>query len=372
MKSRIFFSMMLAAFLLASQNACARNNGSAKAGAQRQHTSQKSAASIKQRHQGAQDLQRASVVPAKEIEYGRMIPWPELADMLKRDGLDATYVDALFATLGTPPSLKPMGVKVRELYSNRFLPKKTKHKVTTFETELGIPGPWFKGVVTQANARACRSYIDEHAVAFANAEIQSGVPQEVAAALLFVETRLGGYIGEHNAFFNLASMSVTRDPFALSAYLDKLPGAYDRLDWIQEKMNVKADWAYGELRALLDYCFLNEMDPMQISGSIYGAIGLCQFMPSNISKRGLDGDGDGKIDLFGTADAVASLSNYLRRSGWRDGIDLQRQIRVLRSYNAMNIYARTILALAETIRRLDALPADQEGEEEKEGKKEGA
>ena len=80
-------------------------------------------------------------------------------------------------------------------------------------------------------------------------------------------------------------------------------------------------------------------------------------MPSNIAKRAVDGDGDGKIDLFIAADAVASLSNYLKKSGWKDGIALDTQIKVLRSYNAMYIYARTILALAETIRRIPALKA---------------
>ncbi len=357
MQKNTLLCLLLAGYLLATQNACARNAG---------NTAEKpgpSAAALKQDVKAPPEA-AASVVPAKKITYGQMQTWPELAEKLKNDGLDGAAVDALFAGLKQPPSLRPMGIKVRELYSSRFLPKKEKHTATTFETELGIPGPWFKGVVNEKNARACRDYMEEHAAAFANAELESGVPREIAAALLFVETRLGGYLGEHNAFYNLASMSVTRDPFALSAYLDRLPGSYDRLDWIQEKMNVKADWAYSELKALLAYCFANDMDPSVLYGSVYGAIGLCQFMPSNISKRGVDGDRDGKIDLYGTDDAVASLSNYLRRSGWKEGISLQKKIRVLRSYNAMTIYARTILALAETIRRLDDAPADDAAQEE--------
>ena len=50
-------------------------------------------------------------------------------------------------------------------------------------------------------------------------------------------------------------------------------------------------------------------------------------------------------------DAVASLSNYLRRNGWKKGMTVTQQTRVLRSYNAMDIYAHTILALAKTIRQ---------------------
>ena len=105
-------------------------------------------------------------------------------------------------------------------------------------------------------------------------------------------------------------------------------------------------------KALLSYCYANGIDPLEVKGSVYGAIGLCQFMPSNISLYAVDGNGDGIIDLFTVDDAVDSLSNYLRRNGWKSGLSLERQTRVLRSYNAMDIYAHTILALAKTIRQL--------------------
>ena len=279
--------------------------------------------------------------------------WNQLALKLQADGLDTELINNLFSRIDSPPSLVPMGTKITELYTNHFLPKKNKHKVTPFETELGIPGPWFKGVVSSQNAMLCKKFIDDNASAFALAELSSGVPQEVAAALLFVETRLGTYVGKDNAFLMLAGMSVSRNPMDFTAYLDKLSGSYDHIEWIRQKMESKADWAYAELKALLDYCFSNNIDPLQVPGSIYGAIGLCQFMPSNIARRAVDGNKDGRIDLFSPDDAVSSLSNYLQKSGWKDGIDLEKQIKVLRSYNAMTIYARTILALAETIRRLD-------------------
>ena len=278
--------------------------------------------------------------------------WQRLSAKLQQDGLDADRTSELFAKLDMPPSPIPMGVKVKELYSNKFLPKPKVRPQKAFETKLGIPGPWFKGVVTAANARTCRAFMDKHAVAFARAELNYGVPSEVAAALLFVETRLGGYLGKHNAFYMLASMAVTRNPADIPEYIDKLQGADRQLPWIREKMIVKADWAYSELKALLSYCYANGIDPLKIKGSIYGAIGLCQFMPTNIPRYAVDGNGDGVIDLFTVDDAVASLSNYLRRNGWKPGLSVTKQTRVLRSYNAMEIYAHTILALAKTIRQV--------------------
>ena len=303
--------------------------------------------------QSERHLPSAVAAHQKHAEPEWKSTWGSLAESLKSDGIAPLYIDGLFSRLDTPPTLVPMGNKVKELYSNHFLPKPKKHNVTPFETELGIPGPWFKGVVTPYNAKICREFLLDHADSFALAEIESGVPQEIAVALLFVETRLGTYLGKDNAFFMLASMSVTREPLTLKAYLDDLPGSYDHLEWIRQKMLLKSDWAYNELKALLKYCHSNAIDPLAVNGSIYGAIGLCQFMPSNIDKRGVDGNRDGRIDLFNVGDAVASLSNYLRKSGWQTESTLEKKIRVLRSYNAMDIYARTILALAETILRLE-------------------
>ena len=278
--------------------------------------------------------------------------WQTLSLRLQRDGLSAERTSALFARLDIPPSSIPMGTKVKELYSNAFLPRPKARPPKPIETKLGIPGPWFKGVVTVENAKKCREFMNKHAVAFARAELDYGVPSEVAAALLFVETRLGGYLGKHNAFYMLASMSVVREPEDIPEYLEKLKGAEDHLPWIREKMEIKGEWAYKELKALLTYCYANNIDPLEVKGSIYGAFGLCQFMPSNLPRYGVDGNKDGVIDLFTVDDAVASLSNYLRKNGWKSGLSVTGQTKVLRSYNAMNIYAHTILALAKTIRQL--------------------
>ena len=46
-------------------------------------------------------------------------------------------------------------------------------------------------------------------------------------------------------------------------------------------------------------------------GSSTGAIGLLQFEPSNFYIA-VDGDGDGKIDLFDPADAIMSLAHFLQ------------------------------------------------------------
>jgi membrane-bound lytic murein transglycosylase B len=55
-----------------------------------------------------------------------------------------------------------------------------------------------------------------------------------------------------------------------------------------------------------------------VTGSYAGAIGYPQFMPSNITKLGVDYDADGHIDLRNSAvDAIGSIANYLAQYGWQ-------------------------------------------------------
>lgn len=52
-------------------------------------------------------------------------------------------------------------------------------------------------------------------------------------------------------------------------------------------------------------------------GNSAGALGICQFMPSNIEKLGVDLDGDGVVNLSESADdAIGSAAHYLREVGW--------------------------------------------------------
>jgi membrane-bound lytic murein transglycosylase B len=85
---------------------------------------------------------------------------------------------------------------------------------------------------------------------------------------------------------------------------------------------------------------------------------MCQFMPSNISRFAEDGNVDGVIDLFSAPDAIMSLSRYLSLNGWKRGLSLEGQTKVLMNYNRMLKYARTILALAKTIELIEK-PASQ-------------
>jgi len=249
----------------------------------------------------------------------------------------------MLATLNATPTQSPMGRKMRELYMRKFFPKPP---TTT------TPAPtYYKGVLTEANARLCRDFVAQNKAAFDNAAARYGVPPSIAVSLLFVETRLGKVLADvpENAFYTLASMAVSRQPSDIPDWLPRMPGYEQHLDWFAEVMPKRADWAYKEVKALVEHMLRDNIDPHRLPSSIYGAVGLCQFMPSNIAVYGADGDGDGKVDLFTIPDAVASLSNYLARHGWKPGLTRERQHKLLMAYNHAAVYANTILALADMV-----------------------
>lgn len=281
--------------------------------------------------------------------------WYGLAQRLARDGLYGPQVNALLAQLGPSPTQSPMGRKILELYRRQFMQSGPK----------SAPPRFYKGVVTQANASLCRQFIDANRVSFETAYMKYGVPPAIASALLFVETRLGKVLGDvpENAFVTLASMAISTRPQDISQWLPKLTGYQKHEQWLDDTLKKRSDWAYRETRALVEHMIRDNIPPSRLPGSIYGAVGLCQFMPSNISAYAVDGDGDGKTDLFTEADAIASLANYLARHGWKKGVSPAEQHRLLMTYNHSTTYANTILALAalvenpqKTVEEVEAAP----------------
>lgn len=267
--------------------------------------------------------------------------WLPLYQRLRADGLDGPDLPRYFAQMGTP-SQEPMGRKIKELYNRAFAPQKPSAPKPAKARPSVYPG-----VITADNVRKCQDFLAQNAAAFEHAERVYGVPREIAVSLLFVETRLGTFLGKEKAFYTLASMASSRRPEAISAYVAQLPGSSERLGWIRQRMEQRSDWAYKEFAALLGNVRASRLDALAVPGSVYGAIGLCQFMPTNIAHYGADGDGDGVVNLFTVPDAVASLSNYLAQHGWNKAATRAQKQKVIKTYNRIDIYANTILGLAE-------------------------
>jgi membrane-bound lytic murein transglycosylase B len=75
----------------------------------------------------------------------------------------------------------------------------------------------------------------------------------------------------------------------------------------------------NELFSALEIVDRGYATPEMMKSSWAGALGVAQFTPSSFLRLAVDHDGDGKIDLWSMGpDAIASVANYLKSTGWRD------------------------------------------------------
>jgi membrane-bound lytic murein transglycosylase B len=200
-----------------------------------------------------------------------------------------------------------------------------------------------------AIARA-KDYMSRHHLALAATEAAYGVAPEVITGIILVETRLGTYTGERRVFNTLSTMAALADPLVRERFWKQIP-AQRRItaQRFAAKADAKSAWAYGELKAFLRYTAREGLDPLAVAGSYAGAIGICQFMPSNALNLAVDGDGDGRVDLFDHSDAIASVANYLRHHNWRAGLSRDQRYRVILRYNYSKPYAETVLTIADRL-----------------------
>ena len=135
-----------------------------------------------------------------------------------------------------------------------------------------------------------------HAAALADAQQRYGVPPEIVAGVVGVESFYGRMTGNYRVLDALATLA-----------FDFPSGRSDRSAFYR-----------SELRAYLVWCALEGRDADTARGSFAGAIGWPQFMPSSLLKFAVDEDHDGHVDLSsGGDDVVGSIASYLARFGWQ-------------------------------------------------------
>jgi len=198
-----------------------------------------------------------------------------------------------------------------------------------------------------------RRFADRYQDTLNSAEKKYGVDQSVIVAILLVETQFGQYTGRVPTLAVLSTFALmdgesSRDRIwaMLSADDRRILGreAFDR------KLMDRARWAYQEVSALIRWTGTQGRDPQSFHGSVMGAIGWPQFLPSSLVRYGVDGNGDGRVDLFQPQDAVFSVGNYLKEHGWSGQVDRAGQEEVIYTYNKSRPYVLTILAIADRIR----------------------
>lgn len=161
--------------------------------------------------------------------------------------------------------------------------------------------PYLARHVTPALANMGRDRLARNAAALAEIGRRYGVEPAVMVAIWGKETGYGRIMGNFDLLNSLASLS------------------YE---------GRRRELFTGEFVATLQ--MLERGFPRStLQGSWAGATGQSQFLPSVYIRLAVDGDGDGRADIWGSQlDALASIANYLSNAGWKPGVPWGTEVRV--------------------------------------------
>ncbi|MBX3596473.1 MAG: lytic transglycosylase family protein [Rhizobiaceae bacterium] len=163
-----------------------------------------------------------------------------------------------------------------------------------------------------------------NAALFANLERRYGVPAGPLVAIWGMETGFGGYMGKQNTISAITTL------------------AYDCR---------RPDYFKPHAIAALKLVDKGSLSTSSV-GAMHGEVGHTQFLPGNVLRYGVDGDGDGRVDLRNKADALASTANFLRGHGWQPGAGYQPgqpNFAAIQGWNAASVYQRAIAVIGAEI-----------------------
>lgn len=133
----------------------------------------------------------------------------------------------------------------------------------------------------------------QFAKTFARAETEYGVPAPVITAFWGLETDFGAVQGDFNTMNALATL----------AHDCRRPELFR-----------------PQLLAAIEMVGHGDLDPQRTTGAWAGEIGQVQMLPRDIIEYGVDGDGDGHVNLKKSSpDAIMTAAKFIQALGWRAG-----------------------------------------------------
>ncbi len=147
--------------------------------------------------------------------------------------------------------------------------------------------------VSQARLDIGRQKMKQFADVFARAEKEFGVPAGVIAAFWAMETDFGAVQGDFN----------TRNALVTLAHDCRRPELFR-----------------PQLLALIEMVQHGDLNPATNTGAWAGEIGQVQMLPKDIIAFGVDGDGDGHINVKASApDAILTAAKFIQSLGFKAG-----------------------------------------------------
>ncbi|MGV1015051.1 MAG: lytic murein transglycosylase [Methyloceanibacter sp.] len=232
--------------------------------------------------------------------------WKKIfANEAKANGIGAQGISALMGTSYSVGTIRAdRGQKGFKLSLDQFMAKRGS-----------------AAIVSQGRQRKA-----QNAKLFNSLEKRYGVPPGPLIAIWGMETAFGNYMGNQNVLSAIATL------------------AYDCR---------RPEFFTQQLYAALQLIDRGTLSPAA-RGAMHGEVGQTQFLPKSILLYGVDGDGDGVINLNSRADALASTANFLRGHGWTPGAGYQPgqpNFQAIQGWNAAGVYQQAIAIMGRQIDR---------------------
>ena len=197
---------------------------------------------------------------------------------------------------GLPPALLD-----RELAGLTPDPRVT--GLDTRQPEFAKPfSDYIKGVVSEDRVAIGQRKRAQLAAQLSPVERTYGVASDVLLGIWAMETGFGSILGNFDVIRSMASLAA---------------------------QGRRRQFAEDQLIAALTVIKTGEFPRSRLVGSWAGAMGQTQFIPTSFLSTAVDGDGDGKRDVWGSsADALASAANLLAKGGWVRGQGWAREVSI--------------------------------------------
>ena len=217
-------------------------------------------------------LLTAFYMPFIFLDYSKTTQARSFIDeMVNKHGFDESYLIEIFQS----------AKKKEKIINSMNRPAEKKFSWTQYKARLISP------IRVNNGADFLQRFLPE----FEKAEEKFGVPKEIIAAIIGIESSYGSITGRERVIDSLSTLAFD----------------YPR----------RSNFFTKQLEHFLLLAREEKLDAFSMKGSYAGAMGYGQFIPSSYRSYAIDFDNDGIRNIVtNPIDAIGSVANYLSKHGW--------------------------------------------------------
>ena len=194
-----------------------------------------------------------------------------IEEMVTKHGFEESYLIEIFQS----------AEKKEKIINSMNRPAEKKFSWTQYKARLISP------IRVNNGADFLQRFLPE----FEKAEEKFGVPKEIIAAIIGIESSYGSITGRERVIDSLSTLAFD----------------YPR----------RSNFFTKQLEHFLLLAREEKLDAFSMKGSYAGAMGYGQFIPSSYRSYAIDFDNDGMRNIVtNPVDAIGSVANYLSKHGW--------------------------------------------------------